>query len=96
MFSSTSRYAGLPVAELTTADGRSVRYVTRRMIAPAGASTRLLAHTVIQGERLDNITARHLGDPLLFWLVCDANGVMVPDELVAEPGRSITIPLPGV
>jgi hypothetical protein len=96
VFSQSSRYAKLPVAELTTPDGRTLRYVTRRIIAPASASTRLLAHKVVQGERLDNVTARHLGDPLLFWVVCDANGAMRPEELVEVPGRSITIPLPGV
>jgi hypothetical protein len=96
VFASGSRYAGLPVAELTTPEGRTIRYVTRRLIASPAASTRLLAHKVVQGERLDNVTAQHLGDPLLFWQVCDANGAMRPDELVAVPGRSITIPLPGV
>jgi hypothetical protein len=96
MFSQSSRYAKLPVAELTTPDGRTLRYVTRRIIASPANTTRLLAHKVVQGERLDNVTARHLGDPLLFWAVCDANGAMRPDDLVAEPGTSITIPLPGV
>jgi hypothetical protein len=100
MFEPTSRYAGLPVATLTIADAdgnpRSVRYVTRRFIPPRAGATELAAHTVIEGERVDTIAARHLGDPLLFWRICDANGVLRPDELVEQPGRVITIVLPGL
>ena len=35
-----------------------------------------------------------IGDPLLYWLICDANGAMDPDDLTAQVGRSITIALP--
>ena len=27
----------------------------------------------MQGERLDNVAAQYLGDPTLFWRLCDAN-----------------------
>jgi hypothetical protein len=29
---------------------------------------------VVEGDRLDNLAARFLGDPLLCWMICDANG----------------------
>jgi hypothetical protein len=48
----------------------------------------------MQGERLDNITARYLGDPLQFWRVCDANGAMNPSELTAVIGRRLRITMP--
>jgi hypothetical protein len=48
---------------------------------------------VAQGDRLDNVTARYLGDPAQFWRVCDANNVLRPDEL-EETGRAIAIALP--
>jgi hypothetical protein len=48
---------------------------------------------VSQAERLDNITARHLGDPEQFWRLCDANNAMHPDELIAEIGRRLRIPM---
>ncbi|RPI88962.1 MAG: LysM domain-containing protein, partial [Planctomycetaceae bacterium] len=51
-------------------------------------------HLVTEGDRLDNITARYLGDPTQFWRVCDANLVLLPDELSDEPGESIRIALP--
>jgi len=65
-----------------------------RFLPPAGAGTTLLEHTVTQGDRLDNLTARYLGDPTAFWRVCDANGALRPDELVEEIGRRIRIALP--
>ena len=45
-------------------------------------------HTVKQGDRLDLLAAKYLGDPLMFWLICDANGAIRPDALVETPGRS--------
>jgi hypothetical protein len=54
----------------------------------------LTEHTVNEGERLDNITALYLGDPEQFWRVCDANGVIRPEELTETVGRKIRITLP--
>jgi hypothetical protein len=100
MFAATSRYADVPLAELAVArpgeEPRAVRYVTRRPLPAPESTTRLLTHTVIQGERLDNIAARHLGDPTQFWRICDANLALRAGDLVATPGRSLDIPLPGV
>ena len=60
----------------------------------------IASHTVRQGDRLDLIAAKYLGDPLVFWLICDANGAIRPDDLVETPGTvlSITTPqgVPGV
>lgn len=99
MFDTTSRYANCEIATLITkeADGstREVRYVRRRFIPPAEGMTVLVEHTVTQGERLDNITAKYLGDPTQFWRICDANEVMSPEEL-EEIGRAIKIAMPGM
>jgi len=62
---------------------------------PNTAGTTLAEHAVTQAERLDNITARYLDDPEQFWRLCDANGAMHPDELTAEIGRRLRIPMPG-
>jgi len=40
------------------------------------------------------IAAKYLGDPLMSWLVCDANGAMSPDDLTARPGRVLAITTP--
>ena len=94
MFDPTSRYFPLETKTLTVTepDGttRDVRYVRRRIIPPAESATTLVEHTVLQGERLDQITARYAGDPTLFWRLCDANNVMTPEEL-EETGRVIDI-----
>jgi len=99
MFDSTSRYAACETAvmEVTDPDGtmREIRYARRRFIPPAEGMTPLVAHSVNQGERLDNITARYLGDPTQFWRVCDANEVMDAGELEVI-GRMIQIAMPGL
>lgn len=92
-FGPTSRYHGLETALLTRADGTQVVYVRRRFIPPPEAHALLQEHTVVQGERLDLIAARYLGDPEQFWRLCDANAVIVPAEL-EEPGRIVRITLP--
>ena len=48
----------------------------------------------MQGDRLDNIAARYLGDPELFWRLCDANVALRPTELTETIGRRILITLP--
>jgi hypothetical protein len=99
VFDRASRYAGLPVATLTVpgANGRPrlVTYVRRRLLPPAGAGVTLAEHVVGQGERVDTLTARYLGDPTQSWRVCDANGVLRPREVTAEAGVTVAIPLPG-
>jgi hypothetical protein len=49
---------------------------------------------VTQGDRLDNVTARYLGDPEAFWRICDANNAMRPNELTETIGRRLRITLP--
>ena|SRR6516225_98565 len=97
MFDPMGRYDRLPTAKMTVlgAGGlpRIVAYKTRRFLPAVGSAPTLVEHTVMQGERLDNITARYLGDPTLFWRLCDANLVLRPDEL-EQVGRVIEIVLP--
>jgi nucleoid-associated protein YgaU len=64
-------------------------------LLPAGESLPLLVEVTVQpGERLDLITARTLGDPLQFWRIADANNAMDPQELAAEPGTVLRVPVP--
>jgi nucleoid-associated protein YgaU len=48
-------------------------------------------HVVTAGERLDQIAARYYGDPLKYWLICDANDAIFPEDLLV-PGRILDIP----
>lgn len=92
MFPVTSRYYGIETAKFVTPSGRQIVYLRRRFL-PLATTAILTEHTVTQGDRLDNITARYLGDPEQFWRLCDANNTMHPDELTAELGRRINISL---
>ena len=94
MFTRTSRYYGLPTAELLNPDGRVVVYARRRFLPPLSQVTVIAEHSVVQGDRLDNVTARYLGDPEQFWRVCDANNAMRPEELTETIGRKLRITLP--
>lgn len=94
LFPPTSRYHGIETATLETSDGRTVIYLKRRFVPPPDRFALLQEHVVVQGDRLDNITARYLGDPEQFWRICDANGAMRPDELTDEIGRRLRITLP--
>jgi hypothetical protein len=93
LFSSTSRYYGI-ATDTIIENGRTIAYVLRRFVPPPERFELLQTHTVMQGERLDNITAQYLGDPTLFWRVCDANRAMRPWELTATVGRKLRITLP--
>ncbi len=96
MFDPTSRYAALEHATYTRADGTEVRYVRRRFCPQGEQLPLLVAVTVTDGERLDLITARTLGDPLQFWRVADANNALYPFDLLDEIGRELRVPVPQV
>jgi hypothetical protein len=94
MFEPNSRYYNLETATLTTPEGEEITYIRRRFL-PRGEDLPLLVEiTVTQGDRLDNLTARTLGDPEAFWRVADANNTMNPEDLTTEPGKSIRVPIP--
>lgn len=93
-FPNTSRYSGIETATLETADRRTLTYLRRRFVPPPERFTLLQEHTVTEGERLDNLAAQYLGDPEQFWRLCDANGVLRPDDLTNTIGRRLRITLP--
>jgi hypothetical protein len=94
LFPATSRYHGIDTAQLTRADGKSIVYLRRRFVPPPARFALLQEHTVTQGDRLDNLAAKYLGDPEQFWRLCDANGAMRPEELIETIGRKLRITLP--
>jgi hypothetical protein len=94
-FPATSRYYAVPTASYPTGDGRSVAYLTRRF-CPQGLGLPLLSRVPVRAdERLDQLTARALGDPTQFWRVADANNALDPVELMSTPGRVLRVPVPG-
>jgi len=94
MFEYTSRYYNLEQKKFETVGGRTITYVKRRFL-PQGKEISVLGEvTIAEGDRLDLITYRTLGDPEQFWQICDANNAMNPFELTEELGSSLVIPLP--
>jgi hypothetical protein len=93
-FPPNSRYSAVATGKLEMEDGRTIVYLKRRFVPPAERFAELLEHTVAESDRLDNLAAKYLGDPEMFWLLCDANGAIRPEELIEVIGRRLRITLP--
>jgi nucleoid-associated protein YgaU len=95
-FPTDSRYYGFGVQYYNAPNGQVIAYLARRIVPQAGAPNfaTINQYTVHQGDRLDLIAAKYLGDPLMAWLICDANGAIRPHDLVATPGRVLAITTP--
>jgi|SRR5215218_6189604 hypothetical protein len=98
MFEPSSRYNDIETAKMTVTDSRGeprvVSYKRRRFVPSGATITALAEHTVAQGDRLDNLAARYVGDPEQFWRICDDNNVLRPEQLTEEVGRVLKIGLP--
>jgi hypothetical protein len=93
-FPPNSRYHGVPMRTLILPGGKTVVYLSRRFIPPPERFAVLHEHVVVEGDRLDNLASRYLGDPEAFWRIADANNAMHPADLTAEIGRRLRITLP--
>jgi hypothetical protein len=71
-----------------------VTYLARRIVPQPSQYSATRTYVIEDGDRLDNLAATFLGDPLLYWMICDANGATNPDELTSQTGRQIVIPVP--
>jgi nucleoid-associated protein YgaU len=96
MFDPTSRYYTIETAKMTMPDGRVIAYKRRRFAPSPEAMALLVEVLVTQGDRLDLIAARTLGEPEQFWRICDANNALDPEELTAVVGRIIRVPVPQI
>ncbi len=94
IFPPASRYYGVKTATLVTADGTPVIHLRRRFCPRPDALAVIDEHQVAEGDRLDMIAARYIGDPEQFWRICDANAALRPNELIETAGRRIRITLP--
>jgi hypothetical protein len=93
-FPPTSRYFAIPTVIMKTVSGETVVYLSRRFLPSADRFVLLMEHRVVSDERLDNITAKYMDDPELFWHIADANAAMRPEELTETIGRALRITLP--
>ncbi|MDZ8188792.1 MAG: LysM domain-containing protein [Nostoc sp. ChiSLP02] len=93
MFNENSRYDDIEIANLQTTSNQTIVYLRRRFLPSSHSLETFEEHQVSEGDRLDNITHNYLNDPELFWHLCDINNAMHPDELTAQIGRRLRIPL---
>ncbi|MFG2626571.1 hypothetical protein [Streptomyces sp. NPDC048473] len=92
----SSRYHDAETGVHRQPDGTEVRYTKRRLLPPIAADAEdTQPHTVSTGERPDLLGRRYFGDPGQWWQIADANPVLDPRELTADPGSEIEIPLAG-
>lgn len=93
-FPPNSRYHRVAVAKLEYKNQEPIAYLRRRFVPPRENFSLVQEHTVVQGDRLDNLAARYFGDAELYWRLCDANGAVRPTELTEAPGTTIGVSLP--
>lgn len=93
-FPDNSRYHNTAITTLEQSNREPIAYLKRRFVPPAQNFAVIQQHTVVEGDRVDNLSALYLGDPELYWRLCDANSVMRPDELTENAGDKVAITLP--
>jgi len=91
--SPSSRYFRLPISNYVDAAGNTHAYLTRRLLPDPSRFAVLQQYSVVQGDRIDNLSAQFLADPEQFWKLCDANNTLDPAEL-EEIGRTLLVTLP--
>jgi hypothetical protein len=94
MFENNSRYIFIETASHTMPDGRVVAYTRRRFVPRAESIPTLVEIRTTQGDRLDLIAYRTLGDPEQFWRICDANNILDPSDLTREVNTLVRIGIP--
>ena len=93
MFDPSSRYYHLETASFERVDGQTVSYVRRRFVPQGENLPTLVEVTVNDGDRLDLIAARTIGNPEHFWRICDAENALDPEELTSASGRRLRVPI---
>ncbi len=93
-FPDNSRYHGVEITTLEQPGEEPIAYLKRRFVPPAERFSVIREHIVVEGDRVDNLAAQYLGDPELYWRLCDANAVMHPEELTEVVGAKVAITLP--
>jgi nucleoid-associated protein YgaU len=90
VISRNSRYS-LDGAYASKDPGRADQPIVGLALHEAGELTSQREHRVVVGERLDQLAQRYYGDPLKYWLICDANDTVFPEDLMV-PGKVLRIP----
>ena len=92
MFEATSRYNECGDASFIANDERIIKYKSRRFIPHDKENAITIEEiSITDGDRIDLISANHLGDAEQFWRLCDMNEIMHPLDLTSEIGKIIKI-----
>jgi hypothetical protein len=87
MFSDNSRYKSTETYTVTDSRGRTVTVVG----TPKPLTIKLLGyHRLLQGQRMDHLAYKYLGDGTAFWKIAEANSVVLPEALTER--QEIIIP----
>jgi hypothetical protein len=95
-FPTDSRYYNSGTLSYSAPNGQTITYLAQRFVPQPGAAnySTVAMHTVRSGDRLDLLAAKYFGDPLMYWLICDANGAIRPNQLVETSGSVLSITMP--
>lgn len=94
LYPPNSRYFGQPTLTLTLPDGRMISYLSQRYVPAPDQFSLVKLHTVVQGDRIDNLSALYFNDPQQYWRICDANNAIRPGALTETVGAQLRITLP--
>ena len=94
VYPDNSRYHGVEITTLEQSGEEPIAHLKRRFVPPPERFSVIREHIVVEGDRVDNLAAQYLGDPELYWRLCDANAVMHPEELTEVVGGKVAITLP--
>jgi nucleoid-associated protein YgaU len=74
------------------AGSQLVAYLGRTLLPLPSTIKQQSTYTIQAGDRIDNVSTKLLGDPLLYWMLLEANGTSNPASLCMHPGRKIIVP----
>ena len=86
-----SRFAALPVLQVVAPDGETRRVIALRLTTAVEGQP-AQRHLVRQGEAIDLLARRFLGDEGLWWRILDANPLRYGLDI--EAGDVLQIPPP--
>ena len=94
LFPPNSRYRDTETTVMVTEDGREIVHLRRRFVPQPERFATKTYHTFnVTIDRMDRLAYQFLGDPEMYWQVCDANRVLHPDEIETDD-RVVRIPFP--
>src|SRR5690606_16512332 len=94
MIDEKSRYAKTPQAELTRADGSTVRHVVPPILPHPESYMIARRHRVTDSDRPDILAAKTYGQATAWWLLANANTAAHPDQITEPAGAARNIPMP--